>query len=141
MFSVLVFSGIISLTLGMSTTPHHGHHHSHQTHVHAHHTGPTHAHHTRPTHEPNVNEAFSFHYDAHSHTLVVKTNRHCYLYSLTADQQTSVHTSTGLHAIEKTIIDLIDTNSPTVAVSAQDLTTLSAGLSHFCGKLPAMKLN
>lgn len=40
----------------MSTTPQYGHHHSHHTHVHGHHTG--------PTHEPNVNEAFAYHYDA-----------------------------------------------------------------------------
>nr|XP_034301269.1 uncharacterized protein LOC117681345 [Crassostrea gigas] len=133
MFSALFLISTVSVAVGMTTTAHHGHHHSHNTHVHGHHTG--------PTHEPNVNEGFLFHYEAPSHTLAVKTQRHCYLYMLTADQQTSVHTSTGLHAIEKSIIDLIDTNSPTVAVTAQDLTTMSAGLSHFCRRLPALKLN
>uniref|UniRef100_K1Q816 Uncharacterized protein n=1 Tax=Magallana gigas TaxID=29159 RepID=K1Q816_MAGGI len=92
LFSAVFLISTVSLAVGMTTTAHHGHHHSHNTHVHGHHTG--------PTHEPNVNESFLFHYDAHSHTLVVKTQRHCYLYLLTADQQTSVHTSTGLHAIE-----------------------------------------
>nr|XP_022320068.1 uncharacterized protein LOC111122570 [Crassostrea virginica] len=133
MFSLLILIGIMSTAVGMSTTPHHGHHHSHHTHVHGHHTG--------PTHEPNVNEAFAFHYEAATHTMVARTNRHCYLYLLSAEQQTSVHTSTGLHTIEKTIIDMIDMNSPTVAVSAQDLNTLSASLAHFCRNSPAVKLN
>ncbi|XP_022326772.2 uncharacterized protein LOC111126422 [Crassostrea virginica] len=124
--SVVLVACLISMALGMSTTRHHGHHHTHPTHA---------------THEPSINEVLSFHYDAHSSTLAVKTHRHCYLYTMTADEQTAVHTSTGLHAIEKTVIDLIDANSATTAVAAHDLMTMSHGLSHFCGKLTAMKLN
>lgn len=44
--------------VGMTTTAHHGHHHSHQTHVHGHHT--------KPTHEPSITDNFVFHYDAMS---------------------------------------------------------------------------
>eukprot|EP00105_Crassostrea_gigas_P002815 XP_011415475.1 PREDICTED: uncharacterized protein LOC105319576 [Crassostrea gigas] len=128
-FSVVFVACLVSVAVGMTTPPHH--HHSHVSHPHHHHS----------THEANINEAFSFHYDAHSTSLAVKTHRHCYLYMLTADEQTAVHTSTGLHSIEKTVIDLIDANSATTAVSAQDLTTMSHGLSHFCGKLTAMRLN
>ncbi|XP_061164326.1 uncharacterized protein LOC133173357 [Saccostrea echinata] len=112
--------------MGMTTKQHgHGHH----------------GHHTGPTHEPNINESFMFRYDAHSHTLGVKTNKMCYLYMLTADEQTSIHTSTGLHTIEKTAIDLIDANGSFTAVSSTDLNTMSHGLAHFCGKLTAMRLN
>eukprot|EP00105_Crassostrea_gigas_P002807 XP_011415466.1 PREDICTED: uncharacterized protein LOC105319567 [Crassostrea gigas] len=133
LFSAVFLISTVSLAVGMTTTAQHGHHHSHHTHLHGHHS--------KPTHEPSISESFVFHFDAMTHTLAVRTNRHCYLYMLTADQQTSVHTSTGLHAIEKSIIDMIDTNSPTVAVTAQDLTTMSAKLSHFCRQLPALKLN
>ncbi|XP_061164325.1 uncharacterized protein LOC133173356 [Saccostrea echinata] len=130
MISAIFVACLASAAMGM-TTKHHGH--GHVTHHHGHHTG--------PTHEPNINESFMFHYDAHSHSLAVKTHKNCYLYMLTADEQTSVHSSTGLHAIEKTVIDLIDANTATTAVSSGDLTAMSHGLAHFCGKLSAMRLN
>ncbi|XP_048776525.2 uncharacterized protein LOC125680795 [Ostrea edulis] len=130
MFSVAIVACLVSVAVGMTTQ--HGHH--------GHHTHPAnHGHHgTHPTHEPNINENFMFHYDAHSHTMAVKTSKQCCLYMLSADEQTSVHSSTGLHAIEKNIIDLIDANTVTTAM---DLTAMSHGLSHFCGKLTAMRLN
>ncbi|XP_078324217.1 uncharacterized protein LOC111122573 [Crassostrea virginica] len=88
-----------------------------------------------------MNEVFSFHYDADSHNMAVKTHRHCYLYALSSAEQTSVHSSTGLHSIEKTMIDLIDAHGNHVAVSTSDLTAMGHGLAHFCGKLATLGIH
>nr|XP_022320070.1 uncharacterized protein LOC111122572 [Crassostrea virginica] len=121
MHRLFVLACLLSVAVAMTT---HGHGH----------------HHTGPTHHP-INEAFSFHYDAHSHTMAVKTHRHCYLYALSSAEQTSVHSSTGLHSIEKTMIDLIDAHGNHVAVSTSDLTAMGHGLAHFCDKLAALRIN
>nr|XP_011415435.2 uncharacterized protein LOC105319543 [Crassostrea gigas] len=122
MYSFAILACLISTAVAMSTTR--GHHH-----------------HTGPTHSPDRNEAFVFHYNAQTQTMAVKTHRHCYLYTLSSAEHTSVHTNTGLHSIEKTMIDLIDAHGSFSAVSLHDLTTMSHDLSHFCGHLTTMKIN
>ncbi|XP_048768753.1 uncharacterized protein LOC125675273 [Ostrea edulis] len=99
------------------------------------------AHTTRHPHHNVIEEGFAFHYDHTTHIVALKANHHCYLYVLSGAEQQSVHTSTGLHAIEKTMIDLVDTPATTVAFTAQDLNLLSHGLHHFCGHAPVLKIN
>ncbi|XP_065928435.1 uncharacterized protein [Magallana gigas] len=95
------------------------------------------------THHPHhgINEGLSFHYDAETHIMALKTHGHCYLYVLTAHQQHSVHTSMGLHAIEKTMIDLVDSHGSFVHFSAQELSLLSHGLGHFCAHATVLRIN
>ncbi|XP_062586330.1 uncharacterized protein LOC134247955 [Saccostrea cucullata] len=122
MFSVLLTFGLIPAVL--STTTHHPHH----TRPHAHHL---------------VNEGFAFHYDHTTHilALTITGRHHCYLYVLSAIEQQSVHTSAGLHAIEKNMIDLVDSHTSTATFNFHDLNQLSHNLRVFCGQVPAVKLN
>ncbi|XP_061195738.1 uncharacterized protein LOC133203959 [Saccostrea echinata] len=102
-----------------------------------------HPHHTKPHAHHIVNEGLAFHYDHTTHIVALKINgrHHCYLYVLSAIEQQSVHTSTGLHAIEKNMIDLVDSHTSTATFTAQDLNQLSHNLHQFCGQGSALKLN
>ncbi|XP_078315217.1 uncharacterized protein LOC144619846 [Crassostrea virginica] len=116
MVCVLLFLSLVSVVYSATTT-----HHPHNGHI--------------------INEALSFHYDSATHIVAMKTHHHCYLYVLNAHEQQTVHTSTGLHAIEKKIIDLVDSHGTTVHFTAQDVNLLSHGLGKFCGHFTTLKIN
>ncbi|XP_056014376.1 uncharacterized protein LOC130052688 [Ostrea edulis] len=123
MLKVVVYTSCIYMALAATTmqphsTHHHGHHHSKATH---------------PTHEPSEAEGFSFYYDYHTHILLVRSNRICYLYNTSAQEQMDVHSSHGLHTIEKNVIDIIDSNPTTTTVTHDNLNATSARLGKMCG--------
>nr|XP_022294689.1 uncharacterized protein LOC111104831 isoform X2 [Crassostrea virginica] len=107
----------------------------------------THAHHThhppRTTHEPTELESLSFYYDYVTHMMAVKSSLHiCYLYKTSDQEQIDVHTSHGLHAIEKTLIDLIDGGASLQPLSKDAVNTMSRNIVHFCSHIQVfMQLN
>uniref|UniRef100_K1QLZ8 Uncharacterized protein n=1 Tax=Magallana gigas TaxID=29159 RepID=K1QLZ8_MAGGI len=65
--------------------------------------------------------------------MAVKSSLHiCYLYKTSAQEQIDVHTSHGIHYIEKTLIDLIDAGSAMHPIPKEDVTAMSRQLAHFC---------
>ncbi|XP_056014375.1 uncharacterized protein LOC130052687 [Ostrea edulis] len=124
MLTICLYVSCVSMALAATTKrPHH-----HSTHMH--HTG------THPTHEPSVSESFFFYYDYHTHTLLVRASRHkCYLYQTSAQEQVDVHSSHGLHTIEKNVIDTIDSNAPMTTVTHDDLVAMSNILGKKCGEM------
>lgn len=119
LLSIICFCSMIGQSLETTTkTP--------TTHTHGHH-------HTRTTHEAFETESFSFYYDYISHVMAVKSSLHiCYLYKTSAQEQIDVHTSHGLHGIEKTLIDLIDAGSAMHPIPKEDVAAMSRQLAHFC---------
>ncbi|XP_078314953.1 uncharacterized protein LOC111105317 isoform X3 [Crassostrea virginica] len=132
MFCLILAVGLVSCVSAASTTPPHSTHH-HATHVTHHHV----------THESSESEYFSFSYDPTSHYIAAKLRHGCYLYQTNAQEQTDVHTSHGLHTIETTMLNLIDSDSAKVTMSSSDLHHASTKLSHFCGSVSShiYKLN
>ncbi|XP_022291144.2 uncharacterized protein LOC111102617 [Crassostrea virginica] len=130
MFCLILAVGLISSVSAASTRPPHSTHH-HATHVTHHHA--THVTHPHVTHEAVETEYFSFYYDPTSHYIAAKSRHACYLYQTNAQEQIDVHTSHGLHTIETTMLNLINSASAKVTMSSSDLHTASTRLSHFCG--------
>ncbi|XP_062570214.1 uncharacterized protein LOC134232269 [Saccostrea cucullata] len=95
--------------------------------THAHHP---HSHGTRPTHEASVGESFSFYYDYHTHVLSVRSGHTCYLYKTSSQEQMNIHSSHGLHTIEKNVIDIIDSNPTMVSITPDALVAMHAVLGH-----------
>ncbi|XP_062580453.1 uncharacterized protein LOC134242399 [Saccostrea cucullata] len=131
-FSGIIFRPIMASTTSepMTTTTAHGHHHHH-----------THA--PKTTHEPNELESFTFYYDYSTHVLAVKSSLHiCYLYKTSAQEQIDVHTSHGLHVLEKNLIELIDAGSAMQPITKDALTAMGRSLAHFCSHVQVyMQLN
>ncbi|XP_062587816.1 uncharacterized protein LOC134249483 [Saccostrea cucullata] len=97
------------------------------THVHHHHS-----HGTQSTHEASVGEKFSFYYDYHTHVLSVRSGHTCYLYKTSSQEQMDIHSSHGLHTIEKNVIDIIDSNPTMVSMTHDEMVAMYASLGHVC---------
>ncbi|KAL3855611.1 hypothetical protein ACJMK2_014818 [Sinanodonta woodiana] len=116
MRSIIVFVAIIGLSYQM-TTFHPGHHTGH--HTNAPHT----------THEPSVQHSYNFHYDYVTHKMLVHKDRNCFVFLLTDQQRTDVHTDSGLTALEVQFLQMISTGTKTEV----DKATLEHSVTQGCG--------
>ncbi|XP_061176924.1 uncharacterized protein LOC133185628 [Saccostrea echinata] len=96
------------------------------------HAHQTHSHGTHPTHEASVGEFFAFFYDYHTHILLVRSAHTCYLYKTSPQEQIDVHSSHGLHTVEKNVIDIIDSNPTMVSTTHDALVAMNARLGQLC---------
>ncbi|XP_062570215.1 uncharacterized protein LOC134232270 [Saccostrea cucullata] len=120
---IILFSFCVYMALAATTTKRP----QHSTHAHR-----PHSHGTRPTHEASVGESFSFYYDYHTHVLSVRSGHTCYLYKTSSQEQMNIHSSHGLHTIEKNVIDIIDSNPKMVSMTHDALVAMHAVLGHLC---------
>ncbi|KAK3579572.1 hypothetical protein CHS0354_019083 [Potamilus streckersoni] len=52
------------------------------------------------THEPNLNSWISFHYVYTTHQMAIRYHTMCYIFTLSGQEQTAVHTDSGLKTLE-----------------------------------------
>ncbi|XP_052774266.1 uncharacterized protein LOC128212914 [Mya arenaria] len=91
---------------------------------------PTHAPHgSHATLEPGEHETYKFAYEPRTHLMVVASGHNCYILTLSDAEQTSVHTDSGLRAIELKSLGLISTGTQTMTTKDN----LDAHVVHVCG--------
>lgn len=98
----------------------------------------------RPSREPAVTDSFSFKYDPVTHMIAALTHHKCYIYTMSADESTAVHTAHGLHMLETKLINMVDDTTQTyTTMSHADVTAASKSLATFCNHQgnTAYKLN
>uniref|UniRef100_A0A194AMT9 DUF732 domain-containing protein n=1 Tax=Pinctada fucata TaxID=50426 RepID=A0A194AMT9_PINFU len=117
MLKILLLSVVATVGFAATTIKPH---HSHASHNH---------HGTGPTHEPDEHHGYNFHYDHNSNMMAMRVGKHCYLQELTSQQQIDVHTSHGLVAIEKSMIDKLDMGAQTAPVNTDGM---SKAIAHLC---------
>ncbi|KAH3697819.1 uncharacterized protein LOC127862055 [Dreissena polymorpha] len=112
---ILAVAYTYGATVFPTFTTHHVTHHT--THAHGNHT--THAHGNHTTHaqhmttEHNEKESWSFVYEATTHQMVMHRLHTCYIFTLTPEQQKSVHTNHGILDLEIQLIGMLSTGTQT----------------------------
>ncbi|KAL3855603.1 hypothetical protein ACJMK2_014810 [Sinanodonta woodiana] len=82
------------------------------------------------THESNEAASIFFYYDYLTHKMALRYGRTCYIFTLTDQQRTQVHTDAGIKALELTLLPLIDSGHKTLVQKS----SLSTDLQRACGR-------
>ncbi|KAL3855615.1 hypothetical protein ACJMK2_014822 [Sinanodonta woodiana] len=101
MTSIFIFAVLIGL--------------SYQHTTHALHT--THAWHStlapHVTHGPSLHNQFVFHYDYITHKMIILSNHNCYIFTLSNEERTQIHTDATMMFLEAKLMLMIATSAKT----------------------------
>ncbi|KAL4236304.1 hypothetical protein ACF0H5_004691 [Mactra antiquata] len=85
--------------------------------------------HTHATREPSEHDTFRFVYEPHNHLMLVINSHTCYMFTLTDAERISVHSDTGIAALEMKFLSSL--GSATLTTPTED--QLDRFLKHGCG--------
>ncbi|KAL4236313.1 hypothetical protein ACF0H5_004700 [Mactra antiquata] len=85
--------------------------------------------HTHPTWEPTEHDTFKFVYEPRNHLMLVINSNTCYMFTLTDAERVSVHSDTGIAALEMKFLSSLGTATLTAPTEDQ----MDKFLRHACG--------